>query len=50
MSLQNRIMLVKKIKAEVDIERLTDLLANDFLMQEAAGELKETINQIERKE
>lgn len=50
MSLQNRITLVKKIKAEVDIDRLTELLANDFLMQEAAGELEETIKQAERKE
>lgn len=43
-----RTMLVKKIKAEVDIERLTDLLANDFLLQEAAQELKGTIEQIEK--
>ena len=50
MKSQSRKMLVEKIRAEVDIERLTDLLANDFLMQEAAGELEETINKIERKE
>ena len=50
MSLRNRIMLVEKIKAEVDIDRLTDMLANDFLLQEAAGELAETIQQTERKE
>lgn len=48
--LNKRTMLVRKIKAEVDIERLTDLLANDFLIQEAAGELEETIKQAERKE
>ena len=50
MKLRKRIMLVEKIKAEVDIERLTDLLANDFLLQKAAGELAETINEVERKE
>ena len=50
MRLQKRIMLVEKIKAEVDIERLANLLANDFMMQEAAGELAKTINEVERKE
>lgn len=48
--LNKRQLLVNKIKAEVDIDRLTDLLANDFLLQEAAGELAETINEVERKE
>lgn len=43
-----REMLVQKIKADVDIDRLTDLLANDFLMQQAAEELRETINEAEK--
>ena len=41
-------MLVQKIKAEIDLDRLTDLLANDYLMQQAAQELKETIDAVEK--
>jgi len=41
-------MLVQKIKAEVDIDRLTELLANDYLMQQAAQELKESVEDAER--
>lgn len=47
-SLSKKELLVQKIKAEVDIERLTDLLANDFLLQQAAQELKQTINEVEK--
>ena len=50
MRLQNRKMLVDKIRAEVDLDRLADLLANDYMMQEAAGELKKAIEEVERKE
>ena len=42
-------MLVKKIKAELYLERLTDILANDFMLQDEAEELKETINKIEKR-
>ena len=42
-------MLVKKIKAELDIERLTDIIANDFILQDDADELKETIDKIEKR-
>lgn len=43
-----RELLVQKIKAEVDTDRLTELLANDYLMQQAAHELKETIESTEK--
>ena len=46
---QKRTMLVKKIKAELDLERLTDILANDFMLQDEADELKETIDKIEKR-
>ena len=49
MRAQKRTMLVKKIKAELDLERLTDILANDFILQDEAGELKETIEKIEKR-
>ena len=49
MRAQKRTMLVKKIKAELDIERLTDILANDFMLQDEADELKETIDKIEKR-
>ena len=42
-------MLVKKIKAELYLEMLTDILANDFMLQYAAVELKETIDKIEKR-
>ena len=42
-------MLVKKIKAELDLERLTDILENDFILQDEADELKETIDKIEKR-
>ena len=42
-------MLVKKIKAELDLEMLTDILANDFMLQDSAGELKKTIEKIEKR-
>ena len=46
--LNKREMLVQKIKAEVDLDRLTELLANDYLMQQAAKELKESVESAER--
>ena len=42
-------MLVKKINAELDIEMLTDIMANDFILQDEADELKETIDKIEKR-
>ena len=42
-------MLVKKIKAELDIEMLTDIMENDFILQDEADELKETIDKIEKR-
>ena len=42
-------MLVKKIKAELDLERLTDILANDFMLQDEADELKETKKKIKKR-
>ena len=42
-------MLVKKINAELELERLTDILANDFILQYDADELKETIDKIEKR-
>ena len=42
-------MLVKKIKAELDLEMLTDIMANDFILQDDAYELKETIEKIEKR-
>ena len=49
MRAQKRTMLVKKIKAELDLKRLTDILANDFMLQDEADELKETIDKIEKR-
>ena len=49
MKLQNkREMLVQIIKAEIEYDRLTDLLANDYLMQQAAQDLKESVEDAER--
>lgn len=48
--LNKRNLLVEKIRAEIDLDRLADLLANDYMMQEAAGELKKAIEEVERKE
>ena len=45
---QKRMMLVKKINAELELERLTYILANDFILQDEADELKETIDKIEK--
>ena len=42
-----RELLVQKIKAEIDLERLTDLLAEDY-MQQAAHDLKESIEDAEK--
>lgn len=49
MRAQKRTMLIKKIKAELDLERLTDIMANDFILQDEANELKETIDKIEKR-
>ncbi len=40
-------MLVQIIKAELEYERLTDLLAEEYL-QQAAQELKDSIEDAER--
>ena len=42
-------MIVKKIKSELDIERLTDIVENDFILQDDADEPKETIYKIEKR-
>ena len=47
MTLQRRNALVHLIKAEIDLERLTDLLAEDY-MQQAAHDLKESVEDAER--
>lgn len=48
MKLQNkRNLLIQMIKAEIDLERLTDLLAEDY-MQQAAQELKSSVEYAER--
>lgn len=48
MSWQNkRGLLVQMIKAELEYERLTDLLAEDY-MQQAAHDLKNSIEDAER--
>ena len=39
-------MLVKKIKAEIELDRLTDLLADDFL--KLVDNLKESMEKAER--
>lgn len=44
---KKREMLVQMIKAEIDLERLTDLLAEDY-MQQAAHDLKDSIENAER--
>ena len=49
MRAQKRMMLAKKIKAELDLEMLTDIMANDFILQDEADELKETIDKIEKR-
>lgn len=40
-------LLVQIIKAEIEFDRLTDLLAEDY-MQQAAHDLKESIEEAER--
>lgn len=45
--LNKRQLLINKIKSDVDIERLAELLANDFMLQDAAGDLEKTIEQVE---
>ena len=47
MKLQKREMLIQMIKAEIDMERLTDLLAEDY-MQQAAQDLKNSVEDAER--
>lgn len=47
MSLHKRERIVAAIKAEIDLDRLTELLAQDY-MQQAAQELQESINDAER--
>lgn len=48
MRLQNkREMLIQIIKAEMDYDRLTDLLADEY-MQKAAHDLKDSIDDAER--
>lgn len=42
-----REILIQMIKAEIDYERLTDLLADDYL-QQAAQNLKESVEDAER--
>lgn len=46
MTLQRK-ALVQMVKAELDLERLTDLLAEEY-MQRAASDLKESIENAER--
>ena len=40
-------MLIKVIKAEIELDRLTELLANDY-MQQVTYQLKESIDNAER--
>lgn len=42
-----REMLVQMIKAEIEFDRLTDLLADDY-MQQVAQELKDSVEDAER--
>ena len=42
-----REMLVQMIKAEIEFDRLTDLLADDY-MQHVAQELKDSVEDAER--
>lgn len=42
-----REMLIQIIKAEIEYDRLTDLLAEDY-MQQAAQNLKESVEDAER--
>ena len=42
-----RKMLVQMIKAEIDLERLTDLLAEEY-MQQTAHDLKDSVEDAER--
>ena len=46
--LNKRQLIVQKIKAEVDLDRLTELLANDYMLQQAAQELKNSVEDAER--
>jgi hypothetical protein len=45
--MQKRNKLLKLVKAEIDLQRLTDLLAEEY-MQQAAQELKDSIEDAER--
>lgn len=45
--MQSRKKLVQLVKAEIDLDRLTELLAQDY-MQQAAQELQDSINDAER--
>lgn len=47
MNLQNKNKLIHKIKAEIDLDRLTELLAADY-MQQIAHDLKDSIENAER--
>ena len=47
MSLQKRNLLIQMIKAELDLDRLTDLLADEYI-QQAAQDLKDSIENAER--
>lgn len=47
MNLQSRKKLVQMIKAEIDLERLTDLLAEEYA-QQAARNLKKSVEDAER--
>ena len=42
-----REMMIAAIKAEIDLDRLTDLLAEDY-MQQAAQDLKGSVESAER--
>ena len=46
-SQNKRKMLIQMIKTEIDLERLTDLLADDYI-QQAAQELKGSVEEAER--
>lgn len=45
--MQKRKKLLKLIKAEIDLDRLTDLLADEY-MQKAAHDLKDSVEDAER--
>lgn len=47
MNMQKKLKLVQLIKAEIELERLTDLLADEY-MQKVANTLKDSIEDAER--